>query len=605
MKNLFILINLFLFIFKINTKISDEKRNALLKKITQKINSDISIEIKSKYYGQKHLKDTIKYDPEKIESIMKKYNYPQNYSFFETTGATIHVKDQAKCGCCWSHAATSALAYRYHKFGIDIDLSPQHALSCYIKDCSIGNYLIDSQLNLVKNGTVTEECLPFSSGNGTIIDDCPTSCKDGSELKKYYSQNAYMTKDYYSKETFYEIVTLILDQLYNYGPVVSSIDVYNDFIELHSDPERCHKEVYTYDEKSLYLGGHAVTIVGYGYMNSKYYWLIQNSWGESACDKGFVKVEFGQIGVESVAFAEPNVKKDWEEPISIPIEFKYIDGSCNMNIISTELTHWVNTLDIKFKNKESNKPFYFQCGLVSLLNENKKVCYYEHQNYYNDKGIYKYESFESLGNDNYFITDSSFNEIEFNYYGIDAYDYIFSNILYVSQEGSKIFFFYSNFGGDDRFISPIYPNINSTYYLSNCHNVSFVDFDFVYCDIKQNEVDYFYDMNDSNATSLVYNVLCGHMEEVSVIVYKLDISKYPVFKIKKFIAPQEKILTAQSKIIGVADIEGSITGYYSIQSIFYLYAYVEIQNHNYTSLIECQINKPRRIMKNFFLIVIL
>jgi hypothetical protein len=118
-----------------------------------------------------------------------------------------------------------------------------------------------------------------------------------------------------------------------------------------------------------------------------------------------------------------------------------------MNIASKDLTHWVNTLDIQFKNIDTNKNFNFQCSLVSLFNEKKNICYYEHNNYYNDKGTYKYESFQSIGEDNYFIPDSSFNEIKFTFYGIDAYDYIFTNILYVSQEGSKIFFFIQTSGG--------------------------------------------------------------------------------------------------------------------------------------------------------------
>ena len=35
------------------------------------------------------------------------------------------------------------------KHSVDVDLSPQDALSCYLRDCE-GNYLIDAQMNLVK-----------------------------------------------------------------------------------------------------------------------------------------------------------------------------------------------------------------------------------------------------------------------------------------------------------------------------------------------------------------------------------------------------------------------------------------------------------------------
>ena len=93
------------------------------------------------------------------------------------------MKDQKNCGCCWSHSSTSALAYRFKLKGLNLDLSPQDALSCYLRDCDYGNYLIDPQLNLIKNGTVTEQCLTFSSGGGQITAECPKeTCQDGSKV---------------------------------------------------------------------------------------------------------------------------------------------------------------------------------------------------------------------------------------------------------------------------------------------------------------------------------------------------------------------------------------------------------------------------------------
>lgn len=49
---------------------------------------------------------------------------------------------------------------------------------------------MDTIMNLNKNGTVTEECLPYSSQNGEV-EECPTLCKDGSQIKKYYSKQGY------------------------------------------------------------------------------------------------------------------------------------------------------------------------------------------------------------------------------------------------------------------------------------------------------------------------------------------------------------------------------------------------------------------------------
>jgi hypothetical protein len=45
-----------------------------------------------------------------------------------------------------------------------------------MKNCN-GNNLIDPFLSLTINGTLTEECLPFTSG-ARIIEECPSKCKD-------------------------------------------------------------------------------------------------------------------------------------------------------------------------------------------------------------------------------------------------------------------------------------------------------------------------------------------------------------------------------------------------------------------------------------------
>ena len=150
-----------------------------------------------------------------------------------------------------------------------------------------------------------------------------------------------------------------MDQLITKGPVVTGIDVYEDFIEWQIDAEKCHNEVYTYDEKSEYRGGHAIVIVGYRILNGKYYWLIQNSCGEYACDHGFIKVEFGNIGVEAVAFSEPYIHKEVDNTTDIPIKYDSFDGECNLEVSTTYLNFWQNTLDIGFKNTKTNRPYNF------------------------------------------------------------------------------------------------------------------------------------------------------------------------------------------------------------------------------------------------------
>jgi hypothetical protein len=118
---------------------------------------------------------------------------------------------------------------------VTVDLSPQDGVSCYIKDCVMGNYLTDTQMHLIKNGTVTESCFPYTSKNGSI-EECIDQCKDETEeYKKYYAQNMYTTEGTaINKNTFLDIVTLIIDELITNGPLSAGFTIYEDFYSLEN-----------------------------------------------------------------------------------------------------------------------------------------------------------------------------------------------------------------------------------------------------------------------------------------------------------------------------------------------------------------------------------
>ena len=489
--------------------------------------------------------------------------------------------------------------------GLDVDLSPQDGLSCYIKDCEKGNYIIDSQMNLIKNGTVTEGCLPFSSGDGRVVDECPTSCKDGSQFKKYYSQNAYLTEDYYSQDNFYDIVILIMDQLTTKGPVVSRFDVYYDFVQLNIDTDKCQKEVYNYDGKSDFVGGHAVVIVGYGLLNGKYYWLIQNSWGEKVCDHGFVKIEFGQVGVEQVAFSEPYIKEEVIDPKEVTVSFDSISDECIIKLKTTStLEDWENTLELNFTDSVSLKSFNHQCGTTSFPQQGKKLnCYYEYWSLLKNKGVYEFKASQSLGSENIFKLDDSFEGLNFTFWGNDLLAPIIpqlnSQTFYVSEEGSKIIFSYITVSEDKSKISPIY-GPKSEKALSDCHKIQFEDeegTEAIYCNIKKDELNYF-DDKESSDTPIVYDVLCGYKYPTYTIVYKLNKIYYPVYRFKKIYLPKTKKITDPKidNFTAVIDIEGNPKGF-TKSNMFIVFTYIEKDNKNKTYLTTCltiEYEKPIR-----------
>ena len=571
---------------KFTQKISLENANVLEDKFNSRISNDLKYD----------------YDPQQIEDLLKQFGYKEEYNFLEDINATIRVKDQASCGCCWAHASTSALAYRYQKLGYDIDLSPQDALSCYIKDCDAGNFLIDPQLNLVKNGTVTEECLPFSSADGKTIEKCPRLCKDGSVPKKYYSQNAYMTQDYYTLSNFYDIIILIIDQLTTNGPVVSGIKVYNDFMKLHQNQEKCKNTIYSYDGKSEFVGGHAVTIVGYGSLNGKYYWLIQNSWGESACDNGFIKIEFGQIGVEGVAFSDPYIPEEGVTPIKINVSYKSLNRYCDLKVTTdSSYNNWKNTLDVQFKDEKESE-FNFQCGSTNIPLQGKKLtCYFDYYYFFNLKGVFQFKGYKSLGIDNEFVLDDSFKGKSFTFWGEDSIGPLLTDnqYYYVSEEGSRIIFDYEPLGVDDGTISPIFPNINIDKALSECNRIQFGGLTLIYCDIKNEEIDYFEDLSQQSEDSdLVYYIDCGTKISTSTYVYKLDKTKYPVFKIKSFIIPNISQITDEDVLILVSEVEGSFS-YFKEEEMFVTFTNIENRGYNTTYLMLCLAEVPENITDEY------
>ena len=440
MKSCIFLLIFSMAIIQIKLILPPQIRQELFNKLTKKISpSDFEQDYTELTSDFSEDFQQMKYNVSDIQALMAKYNLSESFNYISQTGAEVIIKNQARCGSCWSFASTSALAYRYKKYGIDINLSPQDGLSCYFPDCDSGNYIIDSLLNLVKNGTVTEQCFPYESSDGKTIPECPSTCKDGSEFKKYHSQNAYTA--YNSKqENFYDLVILVMDQLVTQGPVVGVFDVYGDFDNFGNDTIKCLNDVYTYDGVSIYRGAHAVTITGYGFLNNKFYWLVQNSWGEKWCDSGFIKMEIGQF--LEISFSEPNIPPEQVTPVEIDISLKSLTTDCYLIVNTTSsLDKWSNTLNVKFTHEKEAQNIEFQIGKNKIRGKDEINCNYEISKVYfgRKRGKYIYKEFESLGVENTFKLNS-FKGKYFYYYGFDNIEPYKYNQYYITQVGSKIIF---------------------------------------------------------------------------------------------------------------------------------------------------------------------
>ena len=575
--------------------------------ILNKISSSISTEKIELYNSVRELYferiSTIKYDVSKITSIIKDNNFPEKYNFFEDTKVTKKIKDQGVCGSCWSIASATALSYRYNKIGVNVDLSPQLPLSCFITSCDLGATSVDAIYNLAKNGTVTYQCFPFSSAAGSI-EKCPTECKDGSEFKRYYGKNGYTTYYDYSEENFYDIVTLIIYQLINYGPIVSSINVYKDFYETQSI-KNCKNYIYSHEYvKNEESEGHAVVIVGYGYEQSVYYWLIQNSWGENYCDNGLVKIEFGQVGIEKVTFLQPKIDSNTTVVQEIPVTLK-MNKDCSLEFTPGSYDDSNEGFESTAKNNGAGDSIFFQCCSISSTGE-KKNNYIINRNYAGlyskKKGTYTITEIQTLGTSNKYQINN--NPFTFDYYGVDLIAPYFKDIsFYVSESDSKIMLRHENI--DDDFISKIYPNKNSNNYLKDCRPISLEEnnagFTQIFvCNIKSEELAYFENAGDDSDYYLYYDVLCGDREYIPTIVKRLDKSKYPVFKITSLVLKNESVIDPYENFKIKANIEGSLSQFNNEKNnSFVVNAEVTYKGVKKRYFGTCFLNNPTRIQTNF------
>ena len=585
---------IWILIGEVNLLLTREKREELTNLLVQKIDS-VNFELYDSYLG-----DNIKYDILKINNLIEQYGFPKEYNYFEDTGKTPKIKNQGSCGSCWAFASTTALSYRYYKIGIDIDFSPQEMVSCYTKSCK-GNNMIDSHLDLVKNGTVTEECLPYSSVKGEV-EECPTSCKDGSDIKKrYYAKNTYLVD---SSKNYYDIVTLIMDQLINFGPVVTQTLTYYDFLSYFVN-KNCINEVYTYDGFSEYSGDHAMVIVGYGFLNNKYYWLIQNSWG-TGCDNGLIKIEFGQVNVERVSFSEPYIEDENALQKRIDLTLHFSNVYCDLNISTTSsLDDWRTPLSLIFEDSQGkNVENYLRyiCGVNSLFNDYKILsCYYDSNTLKFVNGEYKLKDYNSLGKENIFYVNDLMKTIKIH--GLYAIKTIANYPLYISEIGSRIIFQIEykglnnllpkfNFFYEKKY-RPLNCNIYKDYYINKTANTNLI-----YCDFSETEFNYF---NLFSNERIVYEYKCGNFYS-DIIVTKLDKEKYPVFRIKKFLIPSNNLINNNISDITtriIADVEGSISSFRSTINSFKILTNIEKDNINITTQMKCIFKSPNEIINNF------
>jgi cathepsin B len=149
-----------------------------------------------------------------------------------------------------------------------------------------GGFLSLAWSYLYKTGVVSDTCMPYTSGLGTVK-ACPSTCSSGDAWKKYKCANKAV------KSTG---VAAIKSDIYANGPVETGFTVYADFMNYESG-------VY-YHVTGRQEGGHAVKIIGWGHdADSGFdYWICANSWNTDWGENGFFRIKQGDCGIDDAAY---------------------------------------------------------------------------------------------------------------------------------------------------------------------------------------------------------------------------------------------------------------------------------------------------------------
>lgn len=152
--------------------------------------------------------------------------------------------------------------------------SPQYSISCDKKNlgCEGGNRIVAWEF-LQSEGTVSDYCVPFISGDG-ITRSCPFSCSNPSfSFQKYYpnkTKSVRLLRDLESVKT----------EIMKSGPITAGMQVWDD-LSLYKGGS-----VYQPGPSARPSERHSVIIIGWGTDKGRSYFIIQNSWSNTWGERG-------------------------------------------------------------------------------------------------------------------------------------------------------------------------------------------------------------------------------------------------------------------------------------------------------------------------------
>ena len=183
-------------------------------------------------------------------------------------GVVNPVKDQGQCGSCWAFSAIGSVesAWAIQK-GKLYSLSEQQLVDC---SGSFGNQGC--------NGGLMDDAFQYAEQNALCSEqDYAYTAQDG---------KCKSCKGLVKVQSFVDIPAgneqALLQAVATKGPVSVAIEADQNAFQFYSSgvlDSGCGDQL-----------DHGVVVVGYGQEDSKPYWLVRNSWGDSWGEQGYIKI---------------------------------------------------------------------------------------------------------------------------------------------------------------------------------------------------------------------------------------------------------------------------------------------------------------------------
>lgn len=214
--------------------------------------------------------------------------YPSSFDW-RTQSIMTPVKNQGNCGSCWAFAAVGVFeALIKQRLGATVDLAEQQLVNCVTdSDCS-GGYASSAFQYMKNSGIVYEAYYPYQEADGI----CNVTRPSDFYLTQYWTQ-------YLGSSALAARVNAVKNAIYNYGPCVLWMGIYNDFYTNY------HSGVYIYDGVSSYEGGHLIAVVGWvddSSVTNGGYWICKNSWSSSWGESGYFRIGYGQADIDTYLY---------------------------------------------------------------------------------------------------------------------------------------------------------------------------------------------------------------------------------------------------------------------------------------------------------------